>query len=46
MPSYKKIIFMKAIKVRIEAGEGTAEEIIDTYTKLTEEEKVELINAF
>lgn len=42
MPAYKKIIFIKAIKVRVGTGEGTAEEIIATYSKLTEAEKAEL----
>lgn len=46
MPTYKKIIFVKAISVRIEGGEGTAEEIIRSYTKLTETEKLELLKEF
>lgn len=46
MPTYKKIIFLKAIKVRVNAGEGTAEEIIKTYIKLTESEKEELFKEF
>ena len=46
MAAYKKIIFLKAIRVRIQAGEGTPDEIIATYTKLTEAEKVELQKEF
>ena len=46
MQTYKKIIFLKAIKVRIELGDGTANEIIETYTKLTDNEKVELLMEF
>lgn len=39
MPTYKKIIFVKAIKVRVEAGEGSIDKIIDSYTKLSAEEQ-------
>lgn len=46
MPMYKKIIFVKAIKVRIEVGEGTADEIVAMYTKLTEAERQELLKEF
>lgn len=46
MPNYKKVIFLKAIKVRLESGEGTVDEIVETYTKLTEAERTELKNAF
>jgi len=46
MPHYKKIIFMKAIKVRVENGEGAAKKIIETYTKLTDKEKKELLSEF
>lgn len=46
MPDYKKIIFLKAINVRIDAGEGSADAIIKTYTKLTEIEKEELLKEF
>lgn len=46
MAAYKKIIFLKAIKVRYQAGEGTVNEIIETYAKLTEVEKDELRNEF
>ncbi len=46
MPGYKKVTFLKAIRVRIEAGEGTAQEIIDTYTKLSDAEREELRKEF
>lgn len=46
MPTYKKIIFLKAIRVRFELGEGTVETITETYTKLTAAEKEELKNEF
>lgn len=42
MQDYKKIIFIKAIEVRMANGEGTAEEIIESYGKLTGDEKKEL----
>lgn len=45
MQDYKKIIFLKAIRVRLVAGEGTVDTIINAYTKLTEEEKIELKEA-
>lgn len=46
MTGYKKVIFLKAIRVRIEAGDGTAQEIIDTYTKLSDAEREELRKEF
>lgn len=46
MPTYKEIIFLKAIRVRFESGEGTADTIIETYTKLTAAEKEELKKDF
>lgn len=46
MAAYKKIIFLKAIKVRVQTGEGTPDEIIETYVKLTEAEKNELRKEF
>lgn len=39
MAEWKKSIFVSAIKIRVSNGEGTAEEIINFYTKLTEEER-------
>lgn len=39
MDAWKKLIFVNSVKVRIQNGEGTAEEVIDSYVKLTEEEK-------
>ncbi len=42
MLDYKKVIFLRAIKVRVANREGTAEEIIESYGKLTGDEKKEL----
>lgn len=42
MQSYKKIIFIRAIEVRIANGDGSAKEIIESYGKLTSDEKKEL----
>lgn len=39
MDTWKKVIFINSIKVRLQNGEGTAEEIINSYVKLTEDEK-------
>lgn len=43
MPSWKRNIFVNAIKVRMEKENRTAEDIIQEYTKLTEEEKEEIL---
>jgi len=43
MPVWKKIIFVNAIKARMEIEGRTAEDIIQDYPKLTEEEKVEIL---
>lgn len=40
MSEWKKLIFVNSVKVRVQSGEGTANEIINSYTKLTEDEKV------
>ncbi len=40
MSEWKKLIFVNSVKVRVQRGEGTADEIIDSYTKLTEDEKI------
>lgn len=45
MPSWKLNIFKRAVIIRFEAGEGTVEEIVATYTKLTAEEQKEVIAA-
>ncbi len=42
MLDYKKVIFLRAIKVRVANREGTAEEIIEAYGRLTNDEKSEL----
>ena len=43
MPSWKLNIFVNAVKIRYAAGEGTYEEILATYPKLTEAEKAEIL---
>lgn len=43
MPVWKKIIFVGAIRTRMEMENRTAEDIIQDYPKLTEEEKVEIL---
>jgi uncharacterized protein (DUF433 family) len=43
MPTWKLNIFVNAIRTRYKAGEGTYEEIIATYPKLTAEEKAAIL---
>ncbi len=43
MLSYKLNIFTNAVITRVDSGEGTVEEIVATYTKLTVEEQQEVI---
>lgn len=43
MLTWKKTIFVNAIKARMEMENRTAEDIIQEYTKLTETEKVEIL---
>ncbi len=43
MPLWKKTIFVNAIKARMKMEGRTAEDIIQDYPKLTEEEKVEIL---
>ena len=43
MPTWKKNIFINAIKARMVQEDRTAEDIIQEYTKLTEEEKAEIL---
>ena len=43
MPIWKKNIFVNAIKARMKMEDRTAEDIIQEYTKLTEEEKAEIL---
>lgn len=43
MPEWKKIIFVNAIKARMVMENRTAEDIIQEYTKLTDEEKAEIL---
>ncbi len=44
MPLWKKIIFVNAIKARLAMENRTVEEIIETYSKLSESEKEELLS--
>lgn len=46
MPAWKKIIFVNAIKARMQFESRTAEDIIQDYTKLTEAEKEEFLSEF
>lgn len=43
MPTWKLNIFVNAILARIERENRTAEDIINEYSKLTEEEKQEVL---
>ena len=39
MPTWKKKIFVNAIKIQLRTGEKNLEEIIEGYPKLTDAEK-------
>lgn len=43
MPTWKKTIFVNAIKTLMAEENKTAEEVIARYTKLTEAEKTEIL---
>ena len=45
MPSWKLNIFVNAIKARMERESKTADECIVDYTKLTDDEKTEILAA-
>lgn len=45
METWKKSIFVNAIKTLMQQENKTAEEIITRYTKLTDAEKTEILNA-
>ena len=45
MPAWKKNIFVNAIKARMEQENRIADDIIQEYTKLTDEEKTEILQA-
>jgi hypothetical protein len=45
MPSWKKNIFVNAIRARMKQENRTAEDIITEYTALTEAEKTEILVA-
>jgi hypothetical protein len=40
---WKLNIFVSAARIRFAAGEGTYEEILATYPKLSEQEKAEIL---
>jgi hypothetical protein len=46
MPTWKKTIFVNAIKARIIQESRTAEDIIEDYPKLSKEEKEEVLKEF
>lgn len=43
MPIWKKNIFVNAIKARMKMEDRTSEDVIQEYTKLTEDEKAEIL---
>jgi len=43
MPTWKKNIFVNAIKIRMVQEDRTAEDIITEYTALSEAEKTEIL---
>lgn len=45
MPTWKRNIFVNAIKARMEAEARTAEDIIAEYVKLTDAERAEILEA-
>ncbi|WP_156034927.1 hypothetical protein [Clostridium sp. KNHs205] len=46
MPTWKKSIFINAIKARIQLEDRTAVDIIEDYPKLSENEKQEILKEF
>lgn len=45
MPTWKKNIFVNAIKARMAQENRTAEDIMTEYPRLTETEKIEILAA-
>lgn len=45
MPGWKLSIFVSAVRAQLARYGGTPAEIVDGYTKLTEQEKAEIIAA-
>lgn len=45
MPNWKLDIFKRAVIIRFNTGEGTVEDIVKTYPKLTEVEQQEIVTA-
>lgn len=44
MPTWKKTIFVNAIKARMKLEGRTAEDIITEYPALTDDEKIEILD--
>lgn len=44
MPTWKKNIFVRAIRERMSLEHKTADAIIDDYVNLTEDEKTEILS--
>lgn len=44
MPIWKLTIFVSAVKARIKLENRTADDIIEEYTKLTNDEKEEILS--
>lgn len=45
MPTWKKNIFVNAIRTRMEQEKRTAEDLIQEYPALTDDEKAEILAA-
>lgn len=45
LPEWKLNIFINAVKVRTQEESKTAQEIVDGYTKLTIDEKQQILDA-
>lgn len=45
MPTWKKNLFVRVVRYRMQAENRTAEEILAEYPSLTEEEKQEILQA-
>ncbi|MEG0181241.1 MAG: hypothetical protein RR657_05065 [Peptostreptococcaceae bacterium] len=45
MNEWKKVIFVNAVRTRMVTESRTAEDVIQDYTKLTEEERYEILGA-
>jgi len=45
MPAWKLRIFVRVVKARMEAEELTAEQVLESYPALTEQEKQQILGA-